>query len=444
MSKIYCWMNGYKNRVADRLLAEKLEAFGAVLIEGPKYCGKTTLATQQARSILSMADTDTLGQNLALARTNISRLLAGETPRLIDEWQIAPQFWDAVRNEVDKRNEDGQFMLTGSAVPPKPKKDESGNIIEEENIHHTGTGRISRLRLRTMSLWESEDSTGDVSLEELFINPDTVDGVSNIDLDRLAYLTCRGGWPKAVLKKSEKAALAQAFDYYDSVVSNDIKRVDDIDRDEELTKRIMRSYARNQGTQATVGTILADIKSNGDERMSDSTVYSYIKALKEIFVIEDSIAWNPNLRSKTAIRTSDTRYFIDPSIATAALGMGPKDLINDMETFGFIFETLAIRDLRVYADALDGKVYHYRDKNNLECDAVIHLRNGSYGLVEVKIGGAELIKEGAESLKTLSSKIDSTRMKTPSFMMVLTGIGNFAYKRPEDGVLVVPIGCLKP
>lgn len=437
-------MNGYKNRVADRLLAEKLEAFGAVLIEGPKYCGKTTLASQQAGSILSMADTDTLGQNLALARTNISRLLAGETPRLIDEWQIAPQFWDAVRNEVDKRNEDGQFMLTGSAVPPKPKKDENGNIIEEENIHHTGTGRISRLRLRTMSLWESEDSTGDVSLEELFINPDTVDGVSNIDLDRLAYLTCRGGWPKAVLKKSEKAALAQAFDYYDSVVSNDIKRVDDIDRDEELTKRIMRSYARNQGTQATVGTILADIKSNGDERMSDSTVYSYIKALKEIFVIEDSIAWNPNLRSKTAIRTSDTRYFIDPSIATAALGMGPKDLINDMATFGFIFEALAIRDLRVYADALDGKVYHYRDKNNLECDAVIHLRNGSYGLVEVKIGGTEPIREGAESLKTLSSKIDSTRMKTPSFMMVLTGIGKFAYKRPEDGVLVVPIGCLKP
>ncbi len=437
-------MNGYKNRVADRLLAEKLEAFGAVLIEGPKYCGKTTLASQQAGSILSMADTDTLGQNLALARTNISRLLAGETPRLIDEWQIAPQFWDAVRNEVDKRNEDGQFMLTGSAVPPKPKKDENGNIIEEENIHHTGTGRISRLRLRTMSLWESEDSTGDVSLEELFINPDTVDGVSDIDLDRLAYLTCRGGWPKAVLKKSEKAALAQAFDYYDSVVSNDIKRVDDIDRDEELTKRIMRSYARNQGTQATVGTILADIKSNGDERMSDSTVYSYIKALKEIFVIEDSIAWNPNLRSKTAIRTSDTRYFIDPSIATAALGMGPKDLINDMATFGFIFETLAIRDLRVYADALDGKVYHYRDKNNLECDAVIHLRNGSYGLVEVKIGGTEPIREGAESLKTLSSKIDSTRMKTPSFMMVLTGIGNFAYKRPEDGVLVVPIGCLRP
>lgn len=437
-------MKEYKNRVADRLLADKLEAFGAVLIEGPKYCGKTTLASRQASSILSMADTDTLSQNLALARTNISRLLAGDTPRLIDEWQIAPQFWDAVRNEVDKRDEDGQFMLTGSAVPPKPKKDEKGNVIEEENIHHTGTGRISRLKLRTMSLWESEDSTGDVSLERLFSNPDIIDGTSNIDLDRLAYLTCRGGWPKAVLKKSEKAALAQAFDYYDSVVSNDIKRVDDTDRDEELTKRIMRSYARNQGTQATVGTILADIKNNGDERMSDSTVYSYIKALKEIFVIEDSIAWNPNLRSKTAIRTSDTRYFIDSSIATAALGIGPKDLINDMETFGFIFETLAVRDLRIYSDALDGKVYHYRDKNNLECDAVIHLRNGSYGLVEVKIGGSELIREGAESLKALSSKIDSTKMKAPSFLMVLTGIGDFAYKRPEDGVLVVPIGCLRP
>ena len=437
-------MKEYKNRVADRLLADKLEAFGAVLIEGPKYCGKTTLASRQAGSILSMADTDTLSQNLALARTNISRLLAGDTPRLIDEWQIAPQFWDAVRNEVDKRDEDGQFMLTGSAVPPKPKKDEKGNVIEEENIHHTGTGRISRLKLRTMSLWESEDSTGDVSLERLFTNPDIIDGTSNIDLDRLAYLTCRGGWPKAVLKKSEKAALAQAFDYYDSVVSNDIKRVDDTDRDEELTKRIMRSYARNQGTQATVGTILADIKNNGDERMSDSTVYSYIKALKEIFVIEDSIAWNPNLRSKTAIRTSDTRYFIDSSIATAALGIGPKDLINDMETFGFIFETLAVRDLRIYSDALDGKVYHYRDKNNLECDAVVHLRNGSYGLVEVKIGGSELIREGAESLKALSSKIDSTKMKAPSFLMVLTGIGDFAYKRPEDGVLVVPIGCLRP
>lgn len=433
----------YKRRIADQMLTDKLDSSGAVLVEGPKYCGKTTLAKQQAGSVLSMADPDTLSQNMALAKTNITRLLAGATPRLIDEWQIAPQFWDAVRNEVDKREDDGQFILTGSAVPPKPKKDKNGKLIEEEQIHHTGTGRMSRLKLRTMTLWESEDSTGTVSLGKLFENAEKIDGVSHIDLDRLAYLTCRGGWPKAVLKKSEKAALAQAFNYYDSVVSNDIKRVDDVERDEELAKRIMRSYARNQASQATAGTILADINANGDEKMSENTVYDYIKALKEIFVIEDSVAWNPNLRSKTAIRTSDTRYFIDPSIATAALGLGPKDLINDMETFGLIFETLAVRDLRVYAEALDGKVYHYRDKNKLECDAVVHLRNGSYGLIEVKIGGSNLINDGARSLITLSEKIDTTKMKKPSFLMVLTGIGEYAYKRPEDGVLVVPIGCLK-
>lgn len=433
----------YKKRIADQILAEKLEASGAVLIEGPKYCGKTTLAKQQAGSVLSMSDPETIHQNLALARTKITRLLAGDTPRLIDEWQIAPQFWDAVRNEVDKREDDGQFILTGSAVPPKPKKDDEGNIIEEEQIQHTGTGRISRLKLRTMTLWESEDSTGMVSLGELFKNSDSVDGESHIDLEQLAYLTCRGGWPKAVLRKSEKAALAQAFDYYESVVSSDIKRVDDVDRDEELAKRIMRSYARNQASQATAGTILADIKNNGEELLSDTTVYSYIKALKEIFVIEDSIAWNPNLRSKTAIRTSDTRYFTDPSIATAALGLGPNDLINDLNTFGHIFETLAVRDLRVYAESLNGKVYHYRDKNNLVCDAVVHLRNGSYGLIEIKLGGADLINDGAESLKTLSDKIDTTKMKKPSFLMVLTGIGDYAYKRPKDGVLVVPIGCLR-
>ena len=436
-------MKEYKRRIADQLLTDKLESSGAVLIEGPKFCGKTTLAKRQARSVLSMANPDTLGQNLALARTNIAKLLEGETPRLIDEWQIAPQFWDAVRNEVDNREDDGQFMLTGSAVPPRPKKDKNGNIIEEEQIHHTGTGRISRLKLRTMSLWESEDSTGEVSLGQLFVNSEKIDGRSHIDLDKLAYLTCRGGWPKAVLKNTPKAALAQAINYYDSVVSSDIKRVDDIERDEELAKRIMRSYARNQGSQATVGTILADIKNNGEEKMSDTTVYDYIKALKEIFVIEDSTAWNPNLRSKTAIRSSDTRYFTDPSIATAALGLGPNDLINDMETFGLIFESLAIRDLRVYTDALDGKVYHYRDKNNLECDAVVHLRNGSYGLVEIKIGGEHLVNEGVGNLKILANKIDTTKMKKPSFLMVLTGIGDYAYKRQEDGVLVVPIGCLK-
>ena len=425
-------MKEYKNRIADQILADKLEAMGAVLIEGPKYCGKTTLATQQAKSILYMADPETKSQNLAMAQTNIKRLLQGETPRLIDEWQLAPQFWDAVRNEVDKRDEDGQFMLTGSAVPPK-----------QDEIFHSGTGRMSWLKLRTMSLWESGDSSGDVSLGALFKNADSVDGANKIDIDQLAFLTCRGGWPKATLKKSKKAALLQAKEYYEAVNRYDISRVDDVERDPELTKRLMRSYSRNQGSQASAGTILADIRANESDELSENTIYSYIKALKKIFVIEDSLAWNPNLRSKTAIRTSDTRYFIDPSIATAALGLGPDDLINDLNTFGLLFETLCVRDLRVYADALGGTVYHYRDKSNLECDAVVHLENGSYGLIEIKLGGDTLIKEGAENLQLLANKLDTTKMKKPSFLMVLTGVGDYAYKRPEDGVLVVPIGCLK-
>lgn len=424
-------MKEYKKRVADSILSDKLEAVGAVLIEGPKYCGKTTLAKQQAGSVLEMANPETKAQNLALAKTNITRLLVGKTPRLIDEWQMVPEFWDAVRNEVDKRDEDGQFMLTGSAVPP-----------DDSDIFHSGAGRMGWLKLRTMSLWESGDSTGDVSLSALFEDADKVDGTSNIDLDRLAFLTCRGGWPKATIKKTERAALMQAREYFTAVAKSDISRVDNVKRDEELTKRLMRSYARNQGSQATAGTILADIKTNESDDTSENTIYSYIKALKKIFVIEDSTAWNPNIRSKTAIRTSDTRYYTDPSIATAALGLGPKDLIKDMNTFGLLFETLCIRDLRVYASAIDGDVYHYRDRSGLECDAVVHLPNGKYGLIEVKIGGKELIDEGAESLKKLASEIDTEKMYAPSFLMVLTGIGELAYKR-EDGVLVVPIGSLK-
>ena len=429
-------MSDYKKRVAEQNLADHLDAMGAVLIEGPKYCGKTTMAIQQANSVLLMSDPDHIEQNLSLARTNIRKLLKGETPRLIDEWQLAPQFWDAVRNEVDRRNADGQFILTGSAVPPRP-------TTEEEKIFHTGTGRISRLKLRTMSLYESGESTGDVSLSSLFEDAEKVEGTSHIDLDELAFLVCRGGWPKATLKENPKAALMQAKQYYKTVVGLDISRVDGVERNEELAKRLMRSYARNQGSQATLGTMLADLKNNEADTLTEYTIYSYINALKKIFVIEDSLAWNPNLRSKTAIRTSDTRYFTDPSIATAALGIGPKDLINDLNTFGLMFETLAVRDLRVYADAMDGTVYHYRDKSNLECDAVVHLENGSYGLVEIKLGGAQLVREGAATLLELAGKLDTTKMKKPSFLMVLTGIGEYAYKRPNDGVLVVPIGCLK-
>ena len=424
-------MKQYKNRVIDRLLADKLEAMGAVLIEGPKYCGKTTTGEQQARSVLYMADPEIKDRNLTMASTNIKRLLAGDTPRLIDEWQIAPKLWDAIRFEVDHRGEDGQFMLTDSAAPASTSE-----------IFHSGTGRFGWIKMRTMSLWESGDSTGDVSLGGLFSSENEVDGTSNLEIRRIAFLVCRGGWPKASLKTNESAALIEAREYVESVCRNDISRVDDVQRNAELTLRLMRSYSRHQGAQVSVATILADIKSNEASDTTEATVASYINALKRIFVIEDMAAWNPNLRSKTAIRSSDTRYFTDPSIAAAALGLGPDDLLDDPNTFGLLFETMAVRDLRVYAEALGGQVYHYRDKNGLECDAIVHLRNGRYGLIEIKLGGDNLIEAGATTLKKLASKIDTDKMKSPSFMMVLTAIGEYAYRR-LDGVLVVPIGCLK-
>lgn len=424
-------MNDYRPRIADKLLEMKLDSMGGVLVEGPKYCGKTTLARQHAGSVLFMADPDTREQNIIMAQTNISRLLKGDTPRLIDEWQIAPQFWDAVRNEIDKRNANRQFILTGSANP-----------VDSRLIFHSGAGRMSWLRLRTMSLWESGDSTGEVSLAALFKDSGSVDGSSKLDIDRLAYIMCRGGWPKACTTEKESSALLQAEEYFEAVVRSDISRADNIQRNPELARRLMRSYARNQGSQVAVSTLLSDT-TGGAPIASESTIYSYLDALKSIFVIEDSLAWNPNLRSKTAIRTSDTRYFADPSIATAALGLGPEDLLNDLNTFGLIFETLCVRDLRVYAEAIGGTVYHYRDKNGLECDAVVHLKNGRYGLIEIKLGGEKLIEEGASTLKALAEKIDVSKMNVPSFLMVLTGVGQYAYCRPSDGVLVVPVGALR-
>lgn len=425
-------MAEYRPRIVDQILTEKLEAMGAVLIEGPKFCGKTTTGEQQAKSTLYMADPATKGQHLLLAATNIKRLLQGETPRLIDEWQTAPQLWDAIRFEVDHRREDGQFILTGSAVP-----------ADTSQIVHTGTGRFGWIKMRTMALWESGDSTGDVSLGALFKSPAATDGASSIDTGRLAYLICRGGWPKASQKRSERAALLEAREYVEAVCRSDISRVDNVARNPERAFRILRSYARNQGGQVPLSTILADIKTNDESSLAEFTVQSYINALKRIFVIEDMPAWSPNLRSKTAVRTSETRYFTDPSIAAAALGIGPDDLLDDPNTFGLMFETLAVRDLRVYADALDGQVYHYRDKNGLECDAIVHLRNGRYGLIEIKLGGDMLIEAGAKTLKKLAAKIDTDKMKSPSFMMILTGIGNYAYMR-KDGIAVVPIGSLKP
>lgn len=423
-------MKQYKARIADELLKKRLRGKGAVLLEGPKWCGKTTTAEQVAGSILYMADPEKEKQNLTMVEINPKRLLKGEIPRLIDEWQIAPKLWDAVRFEVDHREGPGQFILTGSSVP-----------ASAEQIHHTGTGRFSWLMMRPMSLYESLDSTGDVSLRALFETPEQIDGENDLDLKRLAFLVCRGGWPGAI-DFEEEIALEQAFDYYDAVVKSDISRVDGISRNPERVKRLMRSYARNQGTQASNALICTDIAVNEAETFDSDTVYSYINALKKIFVVEEMEAWNPNLRSKTAIRTSNTRYFVDSSIATAALGLGPQDLLDDLNTFGLLFETMCIRDLRVFADALNGTVYHFRDKTDLECDAVIHLRNGSYGLIEIKLGGDKLIEEGTETLKKLSNKIDTTKMKAPAFLMVLTGTGDYAYRR-QDGVYVVPIGCLR-
>lgn len=430
----------YKKRILDKILERKLKGCGAVLMEGPKWCGKTTTCEQQAKSALYMSDPEHKKQYLRLATINIKKLLEGDNPRLIDEWQVVPKFWDAVRFDVDHREGDGFYMLTGSSVPPKPNKDKEG---EEKEMEHSGTGRIARLTMRPMSLFESGESNGEISLGALFKGEyEGLYSENKLELSHIAYLICRGGWPKATLQ-SEDIALDRAFEYFDAVVNIDASNVDDVHRDPERVKQLMRSYARHQGGQAALSVIKADMLANDSSTLDEDTVNSYIKALKKIFVIEDMRAWNPNLRSKTAIRTSDTRYFVDPSVATAALGLGPQDLINDLETMGLFFETMCVRDLRVYASALDGEVYHYRDKVGLECDAVLHLRNGNYGLIEIKLGGEDLIKEGAKSLKNLAEKIDTTKMKNPSFLMVLTGTGDFAFQREEDGVFVVPIGCLK-
>ncbi len=424
-------MKQYRPRIADRMLSRRLMGVGAVLIQGPKWCGKTTTAEQQAKSVVYMDDPEYMAQNVELASLSPKKLLAGATPRLIDEWQLAPQLWDAARFEVDHRGEEGQFIFTGSAVP-----------ADTDKIHHSGTGRFAWLTMRTMSLYESGESTGEVSLGDLFCKPGVdIFGTNNLNIDSIAWLICRGGWPRATTINKE-VALDMAYRYYEAVVNNDISRVDNVKRDAERTKRVLRSIARNQCAQISLNTICADIENNDTVSFNRLTIASYIEALKKIFVLEDSLAWNPNLRSKTAIRSSETRYFSDPSIGVAAMGVGPNDLINDLSTMGLFFESMCVRDLRVYADALEGSIYHYRDSSGLECDAVLHLRNGNYGLIEIKLGGEKNIEEGAKNLKLLASKIDTTKMKAPSFLMILTGTTRYAIRR-EDGVYVVPIGCLK-
>lgn len=420
----------YRPRIIDRELTERLKSIGAIVIEGAKWCGKSTTAEHHSKSAVFMDDPRRKTQYEIFAEENPELILDGETPRLIDEWQLAPTLWDAIRFTIDHRKGMGQFILTGSAKP-----------ADRSKISHSGTGRFAWLRMRPMSLAESGDSSGAVSLSGLFDRPDMMIATEAIsDLQRIAFLICRGGWP-VVTDLPEEVSLSPAKDYYDAVVNIDIRQVDGVERSVERARLLMRSYARFQGTQTSVRQIVDDMNGGGTNMVDDKTVRSYLEALRSLFVIEDMPAWNPNLKSKTAIRTTDTRYFVDPSIAIAALGIGPGDLMNDLKAFGLLFETLCVRDLRVYSQPLGGQVYHYRDKNGLECDAVVHLPNGKYGLIEIKLGGEKLIEEGAATLLRLAEKIDINRMNSPSFLMVLTASGSFAYRR-KDNVLVVPITAL--
>ena len=425
-------MKEYKRRIFDDILQEELAGAGAVLIEGAKWCGKTTTAEQAAKSVIYMDETGKMEENISLARLKPERILSGEQPRLIDEWQLAPVLWDSIRYNVDHAANPGCYILTGSSVP-----------ADDSEIHHSGTGRFSWLKMRPMTLWESRESSGEASLVALFNGQDITGAKSACpDLDEVAFLLCRGGWPYAC-ELNGRTALRRAFAYLDATVKRDISRVDGVNRDEGRARRLMRSYARLQATQSAISVIKADLEANESLPISVDTVSSYITALKRLFVIEDMPAWCPNLRCKTPIRTGDTRYFVDPSVATAALGLGPDDLINDLTTYGLLFETMAVRDLRVYMDALFGSVSHYLDASGLECDAVAHMRNGKYGLVEIKLGGKELIEKGVATLKKLTARIDTVKMSSPSFLMVLTATGDFAYRR-DDGVVVCPLGCLKP
>ena len=420
-------MKTYYKRVYDELLSFRLRSKGAVLVEGPKWCGKTTTAAQQAQSVLYLQNPETRQQNLKLAELRPQLLLAGATPRLIDEWQDAPTLWDAVRFEVDQRDEFGQFILTGSSVPCKLDK-----------MAHSGTGRISHLIMRPMSLLESRDSTGEVSLKALFDGEKPIATAQKGQLEDIAFLVCRGGWPKAI-GQDKDIALQQAYDYVDAIAQVDISRVDGVSRSEASTRSLLRSYARMTSSQGTYEAMRADMDHTAS--LGESSFKEYIEALRKLFVIEDLEAWSPNLRSKTAIRTSPTRHFVDQSIAVAALGASPEKLIADLNTFGLLFESMCVRDLRAYASVLDGSVAHYRDKTGLEADAVVHLKDGRYGFFEVKLGGESAIEQGVKSLKKLAETIDQDRMGAPSFLAVLTGVGDYSYCT-DEGVMVIPIRAL--
>jgi len=415
----------YFPRISDKLLKEQLDTTGAVLIEGPKWCGKTMSALQMAESVIYMQDPDVGPGYVALADTQPSLLLEKKPPLLIDEWQMAPVLWDAVRFAVDRRNQTGQFILTGSVTP-------ADNLVA-----HSGTGRISRVLMRPMSLFESGESNGTVSLRSLFEGTTTVASQSTLSIEQIATAICRGGWPATVASKLSSSRVA--INYLESVIQLDVNQTDGVTKDPEKVRLLLQSLSRNISTQATAQTIMEDMQVN-HYRISDKTLNGYINALQRIFVIEDVPAWQPSLRSKTAIRTSNKRQFIDPSIATAALRTDAKGILNDFKTFGFLFESLCTRDMRIYVQALDGDVFHYRDKNGLEADLIIKLRDGRWAAVEVKLGNSQQ-DEAAQNLLKLKQTINTEKMNEPSFLMILTG-GNVAYQR-SDGVLVVPVGCLK-
>jgi predicted AAA+ superfamily ATPase len=417
----------YLPRIADERLSAMLSAMGAVLIEGPKWCGKTSTAENIAKSVLYMQDPDTFEENMLKIKTRPSLLLEGETPRLLDEWQVAPVLWNAVRFAVDKRQQTGQFILTGSVIPART------------DDMHTGTGRISRMKMRTMSLFESGESSGDVSLEALFDGETDINGKSKITLDEIAFILTRGGWPAAVGEKNEKLALLKVYDYLEAVVNEDISRVDGVDKNPDRVRSLMRSLSRNISTEASTTTVFKDLSAN-DESLSQVTIDQYTNALKGLFVIDDLLAWSPGLRSKTAIRTTAKRHLTDPSIAAAALGATTKRLFNDFRTFGLLFEALCIRDLRVYAESLYGNVFHYRDAKGLEIDAVLQLNDGRWGAVEVKMGAGD-IETAADNLIKFKDNINTEKMNEPAFLMVLTGTEH-AFQM-ENGVWVVPLGCLK-
>jgi len=418
--------NHYLPRICDFELQHALATMGAVLIEGAKWCGKTSTAAHIAQSTLFMQDPDMARSYREMADTKPSLLLKGENPRLIDEWQMSPVLWDAVRFEVDKRGLAGQFILTGSAVP-------ADNVTA-----HTGTGRFARIWMRPMSLYESKESNGTVSLAGLFNEEHGIESISDLSIEQIAFAICRGGFP-ATINKSGTTALQMSVDYVEAIINQDISQVDGVEKNPNRVRLLLRSLARNIATVTSVQTILKDMES-AETSLSDKTFEVYYNALRRIFVIEDMPAWSPSLRSKTAIRTAPKRHFVDPSIAAAVMRMHPAAILQDFEYFGFLFEALCARDVRIYAQRNDGDVFHYRDKSGLEADMIVQLRDGRWGAIEVKLGNRQ-IEQAALNLLKLKEKIDMSKMRAPSFLLVLTG-GQFAYRR-KDGVWIVPVGCLK-